>query len=270
MVSVPKIFVTNDDGIDSPGLHAAVEAVQELGDVYVFAPSGQQTAMGRALSGNRASRLEKHSMVVRGKSVTAYSGDASPAMILRHALRVATQEKPALILSGINYGENLGTSITHSGTVGAALEGASLGIPALAVSMETPTGEYLEYTQQDWSATKYFLTYFARSVLRNGLPSGVDVLKIDVPRAATAATPWRMTRVSPSDYYSERYDSPAITSRFDEAIIWKSIRENEPEDSDVYAITVDKVVSVAPLSLDLTSRERFEVIRQGLEVDKAS
>jgi 5'-nucleotidase len=111
-------------------------------------------------------------------------------------------EKPALIVSGINYGENVGTGVTISGTVGAALEAAALGFPALAISLETEPALHLSYSEDvDFSTAAYFTAYFGRLLLERRLLPDVDVLKVDVPSSATPQTPWKATRVSHLRYY---------------------------------------------------------------------
>ena len=112
---------------------------------------------------------------------------------------------PDLVVSGINYGENLGTGITASGTVGAALEAAALGIPALAVSLQTHPDDYYSYSREvNFSPARHFTTLFARILLDRRLPLDVDLLKIDIPDGATLETPWEMTRLSRHRYYALR------------------------------------------------------------------
>jgi 5'-nucleotidase len=85
--------------------------------------------------------------------------------------------RPDLVVSGINYGENVGSGITISGTVGAAMEGASLGVPSLAVSLETSEEHHLSYSAEvDFSAAAYFTAYFARLLLERNMPADVHLL----------------------------------------------------------------------------------------------
>lgn len=262
----PLILVTNDDGIESPGLRAAVEAVCELGDVLVMAPTRQQTAMGRSLHGDDDARFVRVDLDVGERTVPAYHCNCSPAKVVLHGLEVLCRDrKPALLISGINYGENLGSNITLSGTVGAALQGAACGIPAVAASLETDVAFHYEYGAVDWNTAAHFTGFFARLVLASPLPPDVDVLKVDVPRGATAATPWRLTRLARQSYYGLRIASPHPESAVSE---WQTTIEVdhatlEPE-SDIHAVTRDEVVSVTPLSLDLTSRVSFDAFDRAL------
>jgi 5'-nucleotidase len=260
-----EILLTNDDGIRSPGLAAAARALSALGELTVIAPLRQQTAMGRAHAGNPDATLVESELEAEGRRPRAFACDASPAAALAHGFRVFEGYRPSLVVSGINYGENLGANITSSGTVGAAFEAAVRGIPALAVSLETDIESHYEYGSQNWDAAMHFLQLFARRVLGRGLPGDVHVLKIDVPACATAETPWRLTRLSPYPYYEARIDSPSLASRLRDARVSKRRRSRTPSDTDVWALSMDKVVSVTPLSLDLTSRAEFSAIHAWLE-----
>ncbi len=263
MKKYPNIFLTNDDGIHSPGLRAAVQAVMHLGNVVVVAPSTQQTGMGRSFSGNMNAPLAAIDYNVDGQHIKAFHCEGSPALTVQHGLNVLfTQGPPDLLISGINYGENLGSNISVSGTIGAALEGASRGIPALAVSLQTGEGMHFHYSEQDWSATIHFLTMFARSLLTQSLPLDVDVLKVDVPGSATTQTPWRLTRLSRNLYYTAFLDHPSLESTPGEAeLSIHVVRESLEPESDIYALVIDQIVSVTPLSLDCTSREDFQMLQ---------
>jgi 5'-nucleotidase len=193
----PLILLTNDDGIESPGLRAAAEAVLDLGDLLIAAPRHQQSSMGRSLWGNRNDRLEPWDYEVLGQRVPAYACNAAPALTVLHALHVlCTGRRPALAVAGINYGENLGRNVTLSGTVGAGLEAASLGVPALAMSLQTDVESHYCHGEEDWTGAKHFTRWFARRMLRARMPHDVDVLNVNVPRGASADTPSRITRLS--------------------------------------------------------------------------
>jgi 5'-nucleotidase len=258
-----RIVLTNDDGIHSPGLRAAVQAVLPLGQVTVLAPSTQQTGMGRSFTGDFNCPLIPVEYEVEGHQVAAYHCAGSPAAVVHHGLRVLFPDQlPDLLISGINYGENVGTNVTVSGTVGAALEGADHKIPSIAASLETPHGQYYHYSEQCWDAAAHFVAYFSRSLLNSTLPFDVDVLKIDVPGNATPDTPWRLTRVSRFSYYTSLLQEPSLKSKMSDAKLVVNAHKHllEPE-SDIYALTVDRVVSVTPLSLDCTSRTDFSLLQ---------
>lgn len=262
----PRIFLSNDDGIESPGLLAAVEAVKDLGEIIVVAPSTQQTGMGRSLKGDPQSCLTPYDFRIDGQDIQAFHCKSTPAMAVHHGvLALCPDRLPDLLISGINYGENIGTGITASGTVGAAMEGADLGIPSIAISKQTAAGDYHEYTEQNWQAAAHFLRQFAKIMLTGALPADVDLLKIDVPQEASPDTPWRLTRLSRERYWRTFLEDPGPHSKIDDTQVTIEIDESRLDaTSDVFAVTVDKIVSVTPLSLDFTSRTGFEHILMNL------
>ena len=184
-----QILLTNDDGIQSPGLWAAAAALEEIGFVTVVAPAEQSSGMGRSLPSTSSGTIDLHRVQVNGRSWEVYAVGGSPAQAVLHGAMEIMRCKPDLVVSGINYGENLGTGITVSGTVGAALEGAAIGAPAIAISLETLIEEHLTYSESvDFSTAAYFTRYFAQKLLGHSLPGDVDVLKIDLPALATPQT----------------------------------------------------------------------------------
>jgi 5'-nucleotidase len=266
----PLILITNDDGIASPGLQAAVRAALSLGEVLVAAPTRQWSGTGRSMPHNVSGRISRYPLEVDGQPVTAYQIDASPALAVARALLVLTPRRPALLISGINYGENMGCDVTTSGTVGAALQGAASGIPALAISLQTPKEMHINPSDGvNFAAAIHFARVFAGWMLRVTFPFDVDVLKVDVPAEATPQTPWRLTRVSRHTYFvsvpPEQTDPKSTLASplaeeagegIDIQIDYQRLPhpERTETDSDIYALAVERVVSVAPLSLDLTSR----------------
>ncbi|TET50329.1 MAG: 5'/3'-nucleotidase SurE [Anaerolineales bacterium] len=252
----PLILVTSDDGIGSLGLRAAVEAVLGLGDVLVVAPDRQWSGGGRSLPAGMSGVITEHPMELDGYHVDAFGVDASPALALIHGLLELAPRQPALVICGINCGENLGTDVTSSGTVGAALQAATHGVPALAISLETAKQAHREQGEGiDFRAAAHFCRQFAGGILEVELPFDVDILKVDVPDRATPETAWRLTRLSRFQYYESL--PPERVSLADRTSVdyRKKVDPEEAEpDSDIYALRVDSVVSVTPLSIDLTSR----------------
>ncbi len=257
----PLILITNDDGITSPGLLAAAQAALPLGEILVVASNRQWSGAGRSMP-RAEGRITPFAMEIDGQPVAAYQTDASPALIVIHALHELAPRPPALLISGINYGENLGSDVTISGTVGAALQAAVCGIPALAASLQTPKETHTKPCDSvDFSTAVHFTRTFARQMLQTSLPSDVDVLKLDVPDDATPHTPWRLTRVSRRPYF---VTIPPQRTSLAEPLTLDYDTTPHPEhvepDSDIYALAVDRVVSVAPLSIDLTTRADFDEI----------
>lgn len=261
------ILLTNDDGIQSPGLHAAAKVLKGLGELLVVAPSTQQTAMGRSFTGRKCATFEPYPLELDGEPVRAFGLEASPASVVRHALQALCADRmPDLIVSGINYGENVGSCITCSGTVGAAYEGAGHGIPALAMALQMHPSLVLEHGEANWDTAAHFTRLFAERLLATPMPADVDVIKVDVPEGADVNTPWRLTRLSRQRYFFMDLEAPHAGSAIGDARFTTRVEHDTLEsDSDVHALIQDKIVAVTPLSLDLTSRAPFGDIQSALE-----
>jgi 5'-nucleotidase len=218
--------------------------------------------MGRSLPMSSDGIIRPEILHVRGKDWTVYAVGGTPAQAVLHGILEIMPQKPDLVVSGINYGENLSTSVTISGTVGAAMEAAAQGIPALAASLETDRAHHLSYsTEIDFSTAAYFTAFFARKLLDRQLPSEVDLFKVDVPTGATPQTPWQVTRLA-----RQRYFVPIAPLRNS----WEEhgpvdyeqapIPENGDQDSDVYVLRIKRHVSLTPLTLDFTAHVDLEVL----------
>lgn len=262
--SKPQILLTNDDGILSPGLWAAAAALSKLGFVTVTAPREQSSGAGRSLPNTSDGIIEERQVQVNGQEWKVFSVGGTPAQTVLHGVYEVLKKKPDLVVSGINYGENVASGVTISGTVGAAMEAASLGIPALAVSLEAEAKYHLTYSEEiSFQVAAEFTYRFAKLLLEKKLPPDVDLLKVDVPSDATIDTPWQFTRVSRQRYY--RPIPPTRQSWSERGLISYEEAghlENEPEDTDVYVLRKKRWVSVSPLSLDLTSRVNFAKLEQ--------
>jgi len=262
-------LLTNDDGIHSPGLWAAAEALSDLGYVTVAAPRDQSSGMGRSLPMSSDGVIRSEVLNVRGKDWTVYAVGGTPAQAVLHGILEIMPQKPDLVVSGINYGENVATGITISGTIGAAMEAASQNIPALAASLETDRAHHLSYSKEvDFSAAAYFTASFARKMLEKQFPPEVDFLKVDVPSNATRQTPWQVTRLARQRYFiavkpKRKSWEERGTVDYQEA----AILDNEREDSDVYVLRVKRQVSLTPLSLDFTARVDFDELDRLLRGD---
>ncbi len=263
----PLILVTNDDGIESPGLLAAVKALADIGEILVAAPLHQQSGMGHSLPGYTTGSIHRRQLSVNGTEMIGYAVEGSPAQAVAHAILELAPRVPDLVVSGINFGENLSIGVTVSGTVGAALHAAHMGVRSLAVSLETsPDLMYYYEDRVDFSVAGFFTCLFAGKMLRNELATDARVLKIDVPAQASPDTPWRMTRLDLNPYY---YTTPGRDGPLEMPgklkFGFSGLGPSSP-DTDVAAF-LDGVVSVTPLSLDLTSRVDLSVLDQKLRQD---
>ncbi|MDH5507052.1 MAG: 5'/3'-nucleotidase SurE [Anaerolineae bacterium] len=252
----PQILLTNDDGINSPGLWAAAEALSALGYVWVAAPREQSSGAGRSMPTTSDGIITEQKLEVHGKEWTVYAVGGTPAQTVQHAILEIIQAKPDLVVSGINYGANFGTGVTVSGTVGAALEAAAHKIPSIAVSLDTDSRYHLSHSLDiDFAAAAHFTALFARMCLEHTLPADVQTLKVEVPARATIATPWQVTRLSTVRYYQSTVKPRASWN--EPGGIGYSMQTDLSlfsEDSDVYTVLAEGQVSVTPLSLDMTSR----------------
>jgi 5'-nucleotidase len=264
--ATPLILVTNDDGIGSPGLRAAISAVSSLGELIIAAPRWQQTAAGRSLPASFTGRIYEETITVAGKSVAAFAVEGSPAQVVQHAILELAPRLPDLVVSGINYGENLGTGITVSGTVGAALEGATFGVIGLAASLGVDKEHHLTHSAAvNFDTAAHFTQHFARMILSKTLPFDIDLLKLDVPAGATPETPWRVTRVSRQRHFVPVALPNRLLSMPGPIDYEQELQPDRLEtDSDIYAFKVDQVVSVSPISLDLTARVDLDAFEERL------
>lgn len=246
---MPTILVTNDDGVQSPGIHVLAAALRPLGDVTIVAPHFESSAIGHALTLARPLRLEQV-----GEGV--YTVDGTPTDCVNLGITVVLRAKPDLIVSGINKGYNLGDDVTYSGTVAGALEGALLGIPSVAVSLERTRGEF------DFSRAAAAGATVAAAVLRHGLPPRT-LLNVNVPRVVTGGV--RVT------VQARRNHETRVTESIDprgRPFYW--IEEGESawvvdERSDYHAVK-SGWISVTPLHPDLTRHDAINFV-EGLPLE---
>ena len=258
-MSRKQILLSNDDGIDSPGLWAAAEALSALGYVTVTAPLEHMSATGRGHQRHADGSITRKKLTVGGQEWDVFAINGSPSQSVLHGILEVVDQTPDPVVSGINFGENLGTDITYSGTVGAAIEAASLGIPALAMSQQIITNSWDSFPKEvDFSVSAYFTRFFAEKLLTHKMPDDVDLLNVGVPAGATPQTPWKVTRQAKVRYYS-----PFVVREGDfhgKAKITSHVLKDEdiPLDNDIHTLRIEKKVAVIPISLDLTSRVSFE------------
>jgi 5'-nucleotidase len=240
-----QILVTNDDGVRSEGLHALADALRPLGRVIVVAPQTEASAIGHALTLRRPLRMEMLSDGV-------YEVDGTPTDCVNIAISQLYRPQfggglPDIVVSGINKGYNLGDDVTYSGTVAGALEGALLGIPGVAVSLERCADVY------DFRAAAAAGAQVAAMVLEKGLTART-FLNVNVPRQAP-----RGMRVT---FQAKRNHVTVISERLDprdRAYYWieEGQDEWEPHDRSDYQAVKDGYVSVTPLQPDLTAYDEI-------------
>ena len=231
-----QILVTNDDGVHSDGIHALAAALRPLGHVLVVAPHVEASAIGHALTLRRPLRFERV-----GENV--FEVDGTPTDCVNVAvIKPYAGVLPDLVVSGINKGYNLGDDITYSGTVAGAMEGALLGIPSIAVSLERG------HSQVDFTAAAGAAAQIAALVLAHGLPSRT-FLNLNVPPGTPKG--FRLT------VQAKRNHVTTVDERLDprgRPYYWIEEGQNdwEPHDRSDYQAVRDGYVSVTPLQPDLT------------------
>ena len=240
---MPKILVTNDDGVHSEGLRALVHAVRALGDITVVAPIQEASAIGHALTLRRPLRIDP-------VADSWYAVDGTPTDCVNIAITHVLGALPDLILSGINKGWNLGDDVTYSGTVSAALEGALLGIPAVAISVPRIKDRC------DFGVGAEAAAVVAQAVLERGLPK-FTLLNVNAPIGASNG--FRVT------VQARRNHQTVVSERMDprhRAYYWIEEGENhwEPQERSDYQAVVDGYVSVTPLHPDMTAYKALDYV----------
>ncbi len=233
-----NILVTNDDGIESAGLHVLATSLKTLGNVWVVAPERPQNAMGRAITLHKPLRLKQVN-----RQVFSVNGTPSDCVIL--AVGQVLRDRPIhLLVSGINKGLNLGDDVTNSGTVAAALEGAISGIPSMAVSLDG-------LKRFRFRTAARVAVEVAALVLKDGLPTDT-LLNVNVPDLPTGT----LTEMQVTSLSRRRYRN-AVVEKIDprgSAYYWiagEQVNWNRRNHSDVDAIA-DKKISLTPLHFDMT------------------
>ena len=241
------ILVTNDDGIKSPGIKKLAEHLRAIGEVYIVAPDREQSAVGHSLTLRYP--LRKTEIAPR---TIAVEGTPTDCVLLAYYRLLPA--RPALVVSGINHGWNLGDDVTYSGTVSAAFEATLLGIPSIAVS----TGRNGKKVYYDVAAR--FAAKIARTVLNEGLPEDT-LLNVNLPMLPES----RIKGVAVTRQGRRSYDD-VIVEKVDprgRPYFWignGNARWSEAEGTDIEAIRNGKI-SITPIHLDLTNHSAIEMIK---------
>lgn len=251
------IFLTNDDGIEAQGLKVLASALETIDEVYAVAPDRERSAIGMAITLHRPLRVRK---IVDKR----YAVDGTPVDCVDLAVGNILPEKPKLLVSGINRGQNLGHDIHFSGTVAAAIKGTFMEVPSIAISLVT---FYEASYKHDFSSTLYFDTAVdvgmrvIKAVLRYGLPKGV-LLNVNVPNIPLS----KISGLEITRQDMAAYDSKVVKRvdpRGSEYYWIGGDREEieEREGTDLNAVIHNRV-SITPLQLDFTSYSTMEQMKE--------
>ncbi len=241
-----RILVTNDDGVRSAGITALAGALEPLGEVTIVAPMAEASAIGHALTLRRPLRLEQLEERV-------FAVDGTPTDCVNIAVTTVLRGMPSLVVSGINKGWNLGDDVTYSGTVSGAFEGALLGVPSIAVSLQYVVEREFDFTEAARAAH-----LVAESVLRKGLPART-FLNMNVPKGRTKG--FRVTAQAKRNHLT-RVDER--TDPRGQRYFWIEEGQNEwePHDRSDYQAVRDGYISVTPLQPDLTAYSLMDTIEE--------
>lgn len=167
----PLILISNDDGVDAPGIHCLVDYVSDLADIIVVAPDRGRSGMSAAFTINEPLRINARPDYGKARF---FSVNGTPVDCIKLALHAIVPRRPNLVLAGINHGSNSGCAVVYSGTMGAAIEGALSQIPSIGFSL-------LHHSiKADFSLSALYITQITSTVLEKGLPDGV-CLNVNIP-----------------------------------------------------------------------------------------
>ncbi len=246
-----KILVTNDDGINSPGLFAVKQALEGCGQVAVIAPDKNRSAIGRGITIGESLNVDE---VTFPDGTTGYSVDGTPVDCVRLASLGFLEWEPDIVVSGINLGPNLGDDITYSGTVAAAFEGIMLGTPAIAVSIDRGDDFHFDTVAS-------FTARLAEKILEDNLPGPV-LLNINSPNLSAGdirgAAVTRLGKRIYRDHLVEEGIGANGGKRFH--IYGDDPSYHEEEGTDFHALAENRI-SVTPIHFALTNLAGMELIR---------
>ncbi|MGO3182391.1 MAG: 5'/3'-nucleotidase SurE [Aequorivita sp.] len=247
----PLILVINDDGINAPGIRALIEVMNTLGDVCVVAPDSPQSGMGHAITINDA--LYCNSIKVTGAPHREFSCSGTPVDCVKIAVNEILKRKPDLCVSGINHGSNSSINVIYSGTMSAAVEAGTHGIPAIGFSL-------LDFSQDaDFEPSKKFVKIVTQEVLKNGLQKGV-VLNVNIPKLSESEINGIKVCRQADAHWQEKFDKR--TNPVGRDYYWLTgefVNKDKGEDTDEWALR-NGFVSVVPVQFDLTAHHAIKDI----------
>ena len=257
-----RVVLTNDDGIDAPGLLAARRGLEKIGDVLTVAPDRNRSGVGRSITFGSALHVEEREMA---DGVVGYACTGTPVDCVRLVALGLMDFEPDIVVSGINHGENLGDDITYSGTVAGALEGIVIGVPGIAVSLSVgrPWHETVEEDAPPGGGLHFapaaaFTARLAKVAFK-GLPPG-RILNVNAPNLPKERLRGaRVTRLGRRFYKDE-----LIEVRDESGRVGYDIYNNPPghhdEEGTDFAAIGNREISVTPVHLELTDTAGIEEI----------
>jgi 5'-nucleotidase len=243
------LLLTNDDGIDAPGLAALRRGLDGLGAVLTLAPDGNRSAIARSITIDRPLRARQTRF---GDGFSGYALDGTPADCVRAAALGFFGERPQIVVAGANMGANLGDDVAYSGTVAAALEGALLGLPALAISVQGRSPRHFD------DAARLVAPIVAR-VLADGLPHGL-VLNVNVPDLPLGQVRGvQVTKLGCASVH-ERIEIESGDGAVKRYTLHSEARDCANEAGTDFAALAAGYLSITPLHFDLVDLRAFELL----------
>lgn len=237
----PLILVSNDDGIYAPGILALQRAMSGIGDARVVAPDSERSAVGHAITISDPLRVWEYEK--NGKTF-GYAVNGTPADCVKIGVKAILNEKPDLVVSGINQGPNTAINVMYSGTVSAATEGTLMGIPSIAFSLTS-------FKNKDFSFAAKFAKYLALIVLEKKLPNGT-LLNVNIPpvpgEEIKGVKITRQGRARYEEFFEKRTD-PMNRSYY--WLSGKKLLLDSASDVDDVAI-MENFIAITPIQFDLT------------------
>lgn len=243
-----KILISNDDGMMANGIRALTEALSTEHDVYVVAPDRERSAAGHSLTLHTPLRVEELEPKYGAKRNWVTTGTPGDCVKIGLNAILGDDEKPDLVISGINHGPNLGADILYSGTVSCAMEGAMLGYPSIAVSLAS-----LNYDYESFVLAANFINKFLPKIKEIDFPTKT-ILNINVPAlSAEDIAGVSITKLGTrmfTDTYDKRVDPRG------KVYYWMAgelIRYEENDDTDINAVRWNKI-SITPITFEMTHK----------------
>jgi 5'-nucleotidase len=248
----PLILISNDDGITAPGIRTLIEVMNELGEVCVVAPDSPQSGMGHAVTVNDTLFVDKV-VIDPDAPQTEYSCSGTPADCVKLATREILKRKPDLCVSGINHGSNSSINVIYSGTMSAAVEAGTSGIPAIGFSL-------LDYSlEADFSPVKNYVKMIALQALKQGMPKGV-VLNVNFPKLDEKDIKGVRICRQANAHWEEKFDKR--TNPLGRHYYWLTgefVNNDKGQDTDEWALQ-NGYVSIVPVQFDLTAHHAIDDI----------
>ncbi len=251
MTKKPLILVTNDDGINAPGLRTLIAIMNTIGEVVVVAPDSPQSGMGHAITLDATLYVRK--VTIDDGPQVEYSCSGTPADCVKLAIREILDRAPDLCVSGINHGSNASINVIYSGTMSAAIEAGIEGIPGIGYSL-------LDYGwSANFDASKPFVKTIAENVLKQGLPNGI-VLNVNIPNITEENIKGIKVCRQAKANWVEEFDKRQNPQGKD--YYWlsgKFVNLDDGNDTDEWALE-NGYVSLTPVQFDLTAHHAIQEI----------